>query len=389
LDYDAINCFLRTGFYLRGRTPYKQIRREWTRPPFIATSRLSRRQAINEYIAVFRSAIGRMAQQNSVIGLSGGADSRHILLELIAQGQPPDLALTIDLPASEDAPIARALAARLRVRHEVLPATDTPDDEVRKCALVDFRSMQHRWFMAVADRIDLPAWWDGIGGDVLSAGLFLEPWSLSLMREGQFEALAQRLVAPGDVYWFGPAGSFSRDQAIHDIAEELSLHAEAANPIGSFYFWNRTCVDIAASPFGILASRGVHILAPYLDSTVWKFLMSLPAEVLLDHRFHVDAIHAAYPYMADLPFARKRAQPSRIQRARGRSVLPLLWRHFVHMPGLRTLKAIGHAVRAAILGVGNPSLLVEAVCYADSVITTADQIAGTAADHALAGRPAH
>jgi hypothetical protein len=370
LDYEAINCFLRTGFYLRGRTPFKQIRREWAQPPIVPTRLLNRDQAIEQYIELFRRTIGRMSQPGAVIGLSGGADSRHILLELVGQCRLPDLAFTIDLPGIEDAAIARQLAGRLQVRHELLPPTDAPDDEVRKCQVVDFRSLQHRWFMAVADRLDRSAWWDGIGGDVLSAGLFLEPWNLALMQAGRFEEYAQRLVPTGNVYWFGASGCFHREQAIHDIAEELALHAEAANPVGSFYFWNRTCVDIAAAPFGILASRGVDILAPYLDAAVWEFLMSLPASLLLDHRFHIDAISAAYPLMADMPYARKRPLPPHVQRFRGRAVMPILWSRFVREPQVRVLKAVCHAARAAVTGRGSPGGLLETLVYADTVMTT-------------------
>jgi asparagine synthase (glutamine-hydrolysing) len=382
LDYEAINCFLRTGFYLRGRTPFKQVRREWTRPPILTTRLLSRHQAIEQYVELFRRTIGRMSQRDAVIGLSGGADSRHILLELVRLGRPPDVAFTIDLPGIEDATVARQVAARLQVRHELLSPTDAPDDEVRKCLLVDFRSMQHRWFMAVADRIDRSAWWDGIGGDVLSAGLFLEPWNLALMQAGRFEEYAERLVSVGDVYWFGASVQLNREQAIHDVAEELALHAEAANPVGSFYFWNRTCVDIAAAPFGILASRGVDVLAPYLDAAVWEFLMSLPAHLLLDHRFHIDAISAAFPSMADVPYARKRPLPLHVQRFRGRTVLPMLSKRFVREPRVRVLKALVHAARAAVTGGGYPGGLLEALVYSDAVMTAVRRCSPPAASAA-------
>jgi hypothetical protein len=368
LDYEAINCFLRSGFYLRDRTPFKQVRREWSRPPLMRPSQLSRTQALDEYVHLFRHAIGRMARADAVIGLSGGADSRHILLELVALGHPPDLALTIDLPGMDDAAVAQRLTTRLGVRHELLAPTDAASDETRKCALVDFRSLQHRWFMAVADRIDRPAWWDGIGGDVLSAGLFLEAWNLALMEDGRFEALAERLVSPGDVCWFGPPGRFSREQAIHDVVEELTLHAEAANPVGSFFFWNRTCPDIAAAPFGVLASRGVEVLAPYLDASVWEFLMSLPASMMLDHRFHVDAIRAAHPSVADMPYARKLPLSARVQRLRGRTALPLAWRRFVREPGMRTLKTLGQATRSATTGAGYPDVLLETLVYAETLM---------------------
>jgi hypothetical protein len=332
-----------------------------------------RAEAIEEYLHAFRAAIGRRVRVDAVIGLSGGADSRHILLELVRIGCRPGLALTVDLPGLEDADIARRLAARCGVAHHVLAPSDGPADEVRKCALVDFMSLQHRWFMAVADHIEQRAWWDGIGGDVLSAGLFLEAWNLELMQAGRFETYAERLVPPGGVYWFGPEARFSRDQAIHDVAEELRLHADAANPVGSFFFWNRTCVDIAASPFGIMARRGITVLAPYLDQQVWECLMSVPADMMLDHQFHVQVIRTAHPEMADLPYARKRQVHASVHRRRARAALPMLWRQWSREPRATTLKAIAHAARSSITGRGDPGGLMEHLVYANALHATMER----------------
>lgn len=367
LDFDAINCFLRAGFYLRGRTPFKQIRREWKAPPVVPTRPRGRAEAVQEFADTFRAAVTRLDHQNAAVGLSGGADSRHILLELVKLDRLPDLALTVDLPSSEDADIARRLASRYNVRHQVVAPTDGLDDEIRKCALVDFMSLQHRWFMAVVDQLSSRRWWDGIGGDVLSAGLFLEPWNLHLMETGQFEAFANRLVPAGNVYWFGPAGRFDRDQAVHDIVEELRLHANAANPVGSFYFWNRTCIDIAMSPFGILAHHGVQVLAPYLEHDMCEFLMSLPASLLLDHQFHVETIRAAHPAAADLPYARKLPLPAGVQRRLGRAVLPLLWQRLSSEPRLASLKVLASSARASVTGRGSPGSMMEALVYSNAL----------------------
>lgn len=370
LDWEAINCFLRTGFYLGGRTPFKQLGLQTVLPPPLPHSTLGRTAVVDGYIELFRNAVVRMARSDAAIGLSGGADSRHIALELTRAGRPPAIAWTVRLPGSEDAAVAQRLAQRLGIPHELLSATDAARDERRKSSLTDFRSLQHRWFMAVVDRIDRPAWWDGIGGDVLSAGLFLEPWNLSLMQAGRFEALADRMVSRGKVYWFGAPGEFRREQAVHDLATELARHAAAANPIGSFYFWNRTCQDIAAASFGALERRGVAVLAPYLERELWEFLASVPASVMLDHRLHVEAIAKAHPDFADLPYARKLNMPAAIQRARGRGVMPLLSRRFARRPDATSLKALLHSMRAAVTGHGHPGALLEMLVYADDVTAT-------------------
>jgi hypothetical protein len=53
LAYEVINWFLRTGFYLRGRMPFKQIQRQWAQPPIVPTRLLTRDEAIKQYAELF------------------------------------------------------------------------------------------------------------------------------------------------------------------------------------------------------------------------------------------------------------------------------------------------------------------------------------------------
>ena len=124
-------------------------------------------------------------------------------------------------------------------------------------------------------------------------------------------------------------------------------------------------------------------MTPYLDTGVWEFLMSLPASLLLDHRFHIETIRAAHPSVADVPYARKLTLPAREQRTRGRTMLPLLWRRLVREPSPRILKAIGHAIRAATTGRGYPGVLLEILVYSEAVTAALRRCAPLAADAAI------
>jgi hypothetical protein len=153
--------------------------------------------------------------------------------------------------------------------------------------------------------------YDGIGGDVLSAGLFLEPEPLTLFEEGRFEELSdylfstpewplRRLLTPQHYR------SWSRSVATDHLLDELRKHASAPNPVGSFYFWNGTRREIALVPYAMY--RGVdQVLSPYLDHELYDFLAALPARTLLDHSFHTDAIRRAYPRYAIFRSRRRRA----------------------------------------------------------------------------------
>src|SRR5262249_18990611 len=111
LDEAGLAAFLRLGFFLGEDTPFLAIRAlppsailEWRNGELAVSGdititkhdRLSRDAAIDGYISLFRAAIRRRqpSKPNVAVTLSGGRDSRHILLELCEQGLRPDFCLT-------------------------------------------------------------------------------------------------------------------------------------------------------------------------------------------------------------------------------------------------------------------------------------------------------
>ena len=100
----------------------------------------------------------------------------------------------------------------------------------------------------------------------------------------------------------------NRAVARERVARELARHSDASNPIGSFFFWNRTRRVTSLAPLSIL-SAGARVYCPYLDTDVFMLLASLPADMLRNereyHRFHSDTISRAYPEFAHVPYAAK------------------------------------------------------------------------------------
>ncbi|RJG27562.1 hypothetical protein D3872_00870 [Massilia cavernae] len=115
---------------------------------------------------------------------------------------------------------------------------------------------------------------------------------------GHEEAKLRQLLSPG-LY-----RRTSLECALERLAPELACHLDSPNAIGSFHFWNRTRREIALVPYGLLG-KVPTVFAPYLDHDLYDFLVGLPAEMLLDHTFHSDAIARAYPGYAHLPFEDK------------------------------------------------------------------------------------
>lgn len=314
LDYPAINVFLRTSFYMNGTTPFRELRRFWPAPVTVAPSEISRDAALDAYIALFAQAVRRRTSAANTVALSGGRDSRHILLELAAQGAPRLQALSVELEMNEDASIARRVAECAGVSFKRVPPSRSLEDAEYTVEATGFGSMEHAWIVGAVRERDDSAWWDGIAGDVLSAGHFLTDWNVRLFAEGKLDELADRLVSQGKVPYFRDQSLFPREDVVQTVHAELRRHEGAANPVGSFYLWNRTRGNVAASAFGLLRPGGAVTHAPFLDRDVWQFLSSLPLELVSDYQFHTDAILRAYPNCRDIPFAGKKPADPQMRR---------------------------------------------------------------------------
>jgi asparagine synthase (glutamine-hydrolysing) len=336
LDDAGLAVFLRLGFFIGEDTPFKFIRAlppgatiEWSEGQFkllaqglflLKAQQLSRREAVEAYAALFKAAIQRdpAPTMRFALPLSGGRDSRHILLELCESGFRPDACLTLrHLPprSNQDSKVAAELCAALGLQHIVL---DQPPSrlktELMKNLLTHFCADEHAWYLALADHLS-GRWdvvYDGIGGDVLSAGLFLDERRLDLFEHRDFTRLADVVLNDeGYLPLLLPAPAlqrFNRELAINHLIAELTRHAAAPNPEGSFYFWNRTRREIALVPFSILGQVAV-VLTPYLDGELYDFLASLPARLMLDKQLHTETIRYAYPRYAGIPFEVKEGAP--------------------------------------------------------------------------------
>jgi asparagine synthase (glutamine-hydrolysing) len=336
LDEAAFSVFLRLGFLVGEDTPFRAIRalppgarlvwrpgrlelkHELPRRPRLT---LGRDEAVERYVGLFRSAMRRRMPKAGrvVVPLSGGQDSRHILLELMEGGCAPRCVTARYYPprGTPDAEVAVQITKALGLEHRILDQpTSQLETTMRHHVATNFCTLTPSSFLlSVGDflRAEADVVYDGIGGDVMSAGLFLNPARVRRFGEGRLEELADDLLATFN----GGAGfdrmltqalrprsgkRFSRGLAVKRLARELERHTEMANPLSSFCFFNRTRRDMALLPFRAYAGvPTVH--CPYLDGSLYDFLSSLPAELLLDHSFHADTIARAFPRFAGLPYA--------------------------------------------------------------------------------------
>lgn len=336
IDEPAVAVFLRFGFFVGEDTPFKAIRAlppgarlAWSPGqldlhggrPAVAPANPSRDVATDEYIGRFRAAMERRRPPDEpyILPLSGGRDSRHILLELSRMGCPPGLCLTTFRypPTSpEDEVIAPQLAEALNLPHRFYVDREArfrresaANLEQNLCA--DEGAWVWGLYSYLKERAAVI--YDGLAGDILSAGQYLTRTGLALAEGGRLEELALHLIAEWhkDVdldAFLSPAQRrrFSRERAVARIVRELGAHRDAANPIASFYFFNRTRREMVLP--AALVLEGLDALHfPYLDRDVCDFLLSLPPGLTFGQDFHSETIVRAFPEYAHIPFERKDA----------------------------------------------------------------------------------
>jgi asparagine synthetase B (glutamine-hydrolysing) len=248
--------------------------------------------------------------------LSGGLDSRHIVLELVRQGLRPDFVVTVGPPTGgigREVAAAAAVADAFGLRHVVVRSRQRRlSDEEEKNVVTSFCTDSHTWILALRDVMlaeGVKSSYDGIGGDVLSNGVFLESERHELFMAGRHHELADLLLGSNEPWMVRllSAASYAemrRPRAIERLVRELKTHEGALSPVTSFHFWNRTRRTATMSPYGMLAHIPT-VFSPYLDHELFDFLAGLPPDLLVTHTFHEEAIRRAYPESAGLAYAPK------------------------------------------------------------------------------------
>jgi len=334
-DDNAFSVFLRFGHLIGEDTLFRSIRAvpagstlTWQRGHLKIESagiikqkplNISRVEAVETYAGLFQRSIERTLPPNDdfFVPLSGGRDSRHILFAVCKANRKPTCLTLIHPPprANEDARISRQICETLKLKHALLDQSRSRfENEIRKNELSGFCATEHGWFSPMGEFVgerSLPVY-DGIAGDVLTGGRFLTEERLQLFEQGRLEELADKILAPEGylpkILSRAAYRDFTRDKAVAHLVKELARHSHQPNPVGSYRFWNRARRCIALSPFRLLGD-GANVITPYLDPDVFDFLFALPAEMLVDRRFHTDTISFAFPEYAQIPYEDNAAPP--------------------------------------------------------------------------------
>ena len=335
LDFDALGVFMRLGFFLANDTPFQGIKvlppgatLTWrpgrlsiqTAPRAIKPYTGTRDAALDDFITLFRGAMEKRPPTDSrfVLPLSGGRDSRHILLELVKRGWSPTACLTLGANAGgpgTDAAVTAELTHALGIAHRILPrhAGAGVRAEFTKNVLTHMCADEHDWFMPLATRLPgltrctysgVAGTWEPDGGTPLTARIS------ELLDRGDLEPVPDLLLAHfgadeqklNTLLTARQQEQMPVERVRGRLKEEISRHMGSPNPLGSFWFWNRERREHGLAAHGVLAGvPTVHM--PFLDNDIVEHMQSLPTNFLRDASFHTDAVLRAYPEFAKIPFA--------------------------------------------------------------------------------------
>ena len=376
LDPIALGFFCRAGFLTGDRTLFEQIKRvppgarmTWKDGLLQTDSTLfkqsespkSIKEAVDGWIDRFQTALKRRLPEglDFDLPLSGGRDSRMMLLGLHRHGYQPRRVLSLGSRASEsssDLGIASHLARRVGVPFQALSQheVDWPATEHARHVACGFEALEHVWLMPLwRELLDGGAfWYDGLGVGSLTRNSASSPLMTDLFRRGEISEWANlffKMTAATSAEWLEPILAQApfpiadTQTVLADLSVELSRHSDAPNPITSFTFENWGRRSIALNPLAICRAQP-RIELPFMDRDLISWARAIPADMMHQNDIQTDACHRLYPEYSDIPFddgsPPKKTRPSLWLRYKRRRQKTVFFRNNAKYFGTLPFKAL-------------------------------------------------
>lgn len=333
LDAEAISTFLHLGFFEGNATAFRHVRAlrpgdvgrfdanglRWSAPAADAPAecRLPLAEVTDAFVAAMRRAIAAAAPSEPFVHpLSGGRDSRYLLLELCRQGRPPRECVTLaDSEQHPDVVVARAVCSALGLPHRVLPPVgDGFERELVNAEATHLCADEHSWLVSLAAALRhlTPVVFDGLGGGTLCRASFAgDPRAVKSLRE-QAASLLDRFRPPSERGLELASTLLGVELPGRAVVEErvsraLSGLSGEPNPIVRFMYLNRTCREVSLVPRSMYRAIG-RVETPFLHPEVLALLRSLPPRFFAENpTFQDHATRVAFPESAGLPIVGKDA----------------------------------------------------------------------------------
>ena len=334
LDPIALGFFCRAGFLIGNRTLFQDIQRvpasvrmTWTagalQTEYLSWEKTeppkSVKEAIDGWSDRFRVAMKRRvpAGDQFDLPLSGGRDSRMMLLELHRLGHSPRRVLSLgsfDSGPSSDSNIASHLAHSLGITFQGVYEHDVEwlAAEHERHLACGFEALEHVWLMPLWNELLQGGafWYDGLGVGSLTRNSASSPEMTKRVRDGRFSEWAKglyALTAATTPRWLDsileryPFPIADDQTVLLDLQTEFSRHLNEPNPITSFTFENWGRRSIALNPLAICRSQS-RVELPFMDRDLVSWARSIPVEMMHQNDIQTDACHRLYPEFSSIPF---------------------------------------------------------------------------------------
>lgn len=329
LDDYGLSMFLRRNYFLDDYTAYKNIKTLapnstviWNKGKLSITQSfleplkpesLNHEQIVDGYIELTHQALKRHLpkEDNFIMPLSGGRDSRIMLLELLKNGFKPKICYTCG--EQRDVKLATQVAQRLNLNHKVLDYNQRwVADAVRKNLRISFSTIQHDWLMSLGDVVRNGGLlsYDGNGVGMFSRNAFTDAGIkvFEYYRNGKYQELADFAFPPDNAnekylqhlpkdfkFIFGDIQKLRQD-----YIDGFAKYDMYPNDLSAFSFYCNTRTAISTCPYGIM--HPAKIYCPLLDYDLFRFVASLTPEQVLEKEPQAVAVRKAFPDLADIAF---------------------------------------------------------------------------------------
>ena len=298
VDPIGLATVLSLGYAVAGRTVLAGVSCNEVDVSGFAATRIANAAQIEELVTeAVRNALG---SQRPMVLLSGGRDSRLILLVMRKLAIRPSAVLTLaQRGAQSDAAVAARFAAAVGEPIErVAPLSFDGSRELDRHAMQSFQSLEHEWFMAISQMVRARGHnlyggpngggvTDGIGAGVLSTGSLLHPEAMLLWKDRRIEDLFDWTAAHGS----GVSAGFlaaaraegvslaEREAVLNEFASVMRSLESTPNPLGMYSLLHWTRRGIGASAYGQLPHELVR--TPLFDEHLCRALAAMDGKEAL------------------------------------------------------------------------------------------------------------
>lgn len=343
VNYRAIIEFLKFGHPLGDKTFYSDInlvppgsflefdlkgikqKKYWSVDSIPIDHSMSYQNAVELNASAFKKAMARRISRcenlDTILLLSGGADSRRIAGELRAHGLFFESFTTRGFVENDsEGGIASDVAKTLGVKNTFI---DLPLDGFvqkywnRSNKLNDYECCLHQWLLPLSDKIPKmnAVNYDGLAGDIPIEGVFrasgfADPKNFNIVQSLDIKGKAQRIIGEKLELSFlnnRIKENLNPELLEGSVVEELFKYRYSENQLTLFFLQNRGRRSILLGSNRILRNK-IESLYPFLDIDVLTATLSIPYEHRLKHTLRRDIVKFAYPELSVIPYTQYKSQ---------------------------------------------------------------------------------